>query len=436
MAVLKYKKDINETVSQEYVLRHQYHAIDWDMYYYRNGAFGDYYPNSVNEYLKTGAQDIFTRAQYSFNLANNAKLLAAAEYTALFYSGDKEHYSNTDLIETFEPYPNNQQQTLGSWLEYIDGKAVNNLASFVQFSSGTMFGDFFKVTAGLRYDTEFFNYTDINDGNKEKSKNFNELSPRLVLIFIPSEKFTIKLIGGKAFRAPTPTELFGSNTWTLASNLNQLEPERIQTAELALDYQINNNLVVRLNGFYNKSEGQIAYSISNFNLSTNIYDLTNLGTETEIIYTSKSFLAFANMSYAQRISEDIYSAEQAYISVHDDMITWAPALTANFGLSYLVKGFSASVLGHYQGEVKRRDLDIYTAAEIADMGLTESPRPDVIENWFSIDAKLSYKIKSFEIGVSATNILDTENYLAKNLKYPFDYRMQGRRIMLNTIISF
>ncbi|MBN2757538.1 MAG: TonB-dependent receptor, partial [Bacteroidales bacterium] len=260
MAVLKYKKDINETVSQEYVLRHQYHAIDWDMYYYRNGAFGDYYPNSVNEYLKTGAQDIFTRAQYSFNLANNAKLLAAAEYTALFYSGDKEHYSNTDLIETFEPYPNNQQQTLGSWLEYIDGKAVNNLASFVQFSSGTMFGDFFKVTAGLRYDTEFFNYTDINDGNKEKSKNFNELSPRLVLIFIPSEKFTIKLIGGKAFRAPTPTELFGSNTWTLASNLNQLEPERIQTAELALDYQINNNLVVRLNGFYNKSEGQIAYS--------------------------------------------------------------------------------------------------------------------------------------------------------------------------------
>jgi len=453
LTVLKYKNDINDKISHEYVLRHQYHAIDWDMFYYRNAAFGNFYPNSVNEYLKTGVHDVFARAQYSFNLTKEVKILAAIEYTSLLYNGDKKHYSNTDLndlggftmddgtvINTGEgwyaPFPNNEKREMEPWLEYIDGKPVNNIASFIQFSSGNVLGEKIKVTAGLRYDSEFFNYTDINDNNIEKSKNFNEISPRLVIVFIPTEKFTIKLIGGNGFRAPTPTELFGSNTWTLASNLDELEPERIQTTELALDYQINDNLVVRMNGFYNKSEGQIAYSLGNFNLSTNIYNLTNVGTEAEITYTSKSFLVFANTSYTQRIDEEIYEAEQDWISVHEDRITWAPSLTANFGLSYLFNKFSVSALGHYQGEVKRRDLDIYTTNEITDMGLTETPRPDVIDSWFSVDAKVSYKIKSFEFGLSATNLLDTNNYLAKNLKYPFDYKMQGRRIMFNTLISF
>lgn len=434
MTVLKYQNDINDKLSHEFVLRHQVHGIDWDMNYLRTNTD---YPNSANEYLKTSAQDIFARVQYSYKMTKNSKLLGALEYTTFFYNGDKTHTSNTDLNGTGLPYPNAENRAMGPWFEYIKGKTVNNLGGFLQFTSGNLLGNFIKVTAGLRYDTEFFNYVDINDpARPEKSKNYNELSPRLVVLFLPSDKFTIKLIGGNAFRAPTPTEMFGSNTWTLASNLAELEAERVQTAELAFDYQVTDNIVARLNGFYNKFTGQIAYSVGNNNLSTNIYDLTNLGIEGEIVYTSKSFLVFGNFSYTQRLDEEIFEAEQPYISVHDDRLTWAPRVTSNLGVSYLNKGLSASLVGHYQGDVLRRYLDLYGTNEITALGLTETPRPDKIDAWISVDAKVSYKIKFIEFGLSAKNLLDSDNYLAKNLKYPFDYKMNGRRIFFNTIISF
>ncbi len=441
IVVLKYQNDINEKLSHEFVLRHQLHAIDWDMYYYRTGAFVDWYPNSVNEYLKSSAQDIFARVQYAYKLPKESKILGAAEYTTFFYNGDNEHYSNTDLNDElglgYAPFPNGENRAMGPWFEYIKGKYVNNLGSFLQFTSGKLFGDFIRVTAGLRYDTEFFKYTDIYDPNlTDKNKNYNELSPRLVLLFMPMKKLTIKLIGGNAFRAPTPTEMFGTNTWTLASNLAELEAERVQTGEIAFDYQVTDQLVARLNGFYNKFTGQIAYSLGNNNLSTNIYDLTNIGMEGEVVYTSKQFLVFGNFSYTKRTDEEIFEAEQPYISVHPDRLTWAPRITSNLGISYLNKGLSVSLSAHYQGEVLRRYLDLYSANDIAALGFTESPRPDKIENWVSMDAKVSYKIKFIEFGLSGTNILDSENYLAKNLKYPFDYKMPGRRIMFNTVISF
>ena len=57
MLVLKYQSDINEKISQEYVIRHQYHDIDWDMSYYRNGKLNHvktmHKLNTNRDYMQT-----------------------------------------------------------------------------------------------------------------------------------------------------------------------------------------------------------------------------------------------------------------------------------------------------------------------------------------------------------------------------------------------
>src|SRR5258705_8327362 len=92
----------------------------------------------------------------------------------------------------------------------------------------------FTVTVGARFDSEFFSYVDINArGRPVASKSFTQLSPRLGILFSPRENVTVKALAARAFRAPAPSELFGANTWTLASNIAQLLPEVVTSVELA-----------------------------------------------------------------------------------------------------------------------------------------------------------------------------------------------------------
>jgi len=289
----------------------------------------------------------------------------------------------------------------------------------------------------LRYDISSFTYKAINIvGEPEETRSFRELSPRLALIYAPSEKYSLRIMAGRAFRAPSPTEMFGANTWTLASNIQQLEPEKVSTTEIVFDYKPNKSLNFRINAFYTKSEGQIAYSLANQNLSTNIYSLTNAGSEIEVLYKSAIISGFWNFSYNHRLDESIYDAEQQYVSEHANKLTWAPACTSNLGISANYKKLTISTVIHLQGKVERRAKDFNTSEELAELGLTSSPRNDEISAWVSADARCAYRInENIEVALSATNIFDTDNYLVKNMKYLFDYKMEGRRVLFNLMFS-
>ena len=60
---------------------------------------------------------------------------------------------------------------------------------------------------------------------------------------------------GRAFREPSPGELFGVNTYVGGSNNPRvLSPEIIKTAEVAVDWTINSNFNLRVNGFNTRFE--------------------------------------------------------------------------------------------------------------------------------------------------------------------------------------
>jgi iron complex outermembrane receptor protein len=111
-------------------------------------------------------------------------------------------------------------------------------SGYVSLQDIWTFNDQWELTAGLRYD----NYSDFGD----------TLNPRLALVWEPQINLTTKLLYGRAFLAPTAGQLYVSSPGKFVGNPN-LEPEVINTVELAFDYRPLNNLNLAFNLFSYKN---------------------------------------------------------------------------------------------------------------------------------------------------------------------------------------
>lgn len=424
MVALSYKpKTANSDLSIESAVRYQHRTIDWNTRFFPDStSYGTIlYPNGVSETINTTADDIFARFQLIYKLPEQANIIAAAEGTVFWYNGDKNHTSNINLASDFLPFANNAVRTMPSFLQWIEGNPLLNLGVFAQFASGKLFGEKLSATLGVRFDNQSFQFNAIDKpGVPKENMSFSALSPRLGVVYLADKDFSIKFLAGRAFRAPAPTELFGANTFALASNIRNLKPEFITTVELGTDWIINKTVNWRLNGFYTNFENQIAYSVANANLSTNVYTLVTAGIETEVNFSFDRFSGFVNYSFAARLGETILDNT---IRASNNQVTWTPAHLINLGLNYRVERFTAALTAHFQGEVQRRQSDLLTA-EFTRL------RPNTLPAWLTADLRLAYQLTDVvELAVLGNNLLDTKGMLMKNFDYPFDYQIPGRRLL-------
>jgi iron complex outermembrane receptor protein len=105
---------------------------------------------------------------------------------------------------------------------------------YVSFQDEWALAPDWDLTAGIRYD----HYSDFG----------NTVNPRLALVWQARHNLTGKLLYGRAFRAPSFSELFLINNPANLGNPN-LKPENINTLELALKYQPTSNLDTALSLF-------------------------------------------------------------------------------------------------------------------------------------------------------------------------------------------
>jgi len=315
----------------------------------------------------------------------------------------------------------------GPWLEFIRDKPMLTLGAYAQLSTGKLLGDHVKAVLGLRTDRESFDFVRIQTpGQPTDSKTYAETSPRLALIVMPTTNLAIKGMYGSAFRAPSPSEIAGANTYSLASNIDGLKPETIQTFELAVDWIISANLNWRSNIYRTKFADQIAYSIQNANLSTNVYTLTTQGLETELLFGFSHWKGYANLSWARREHEQILDNT---IAASGDL-TWEPSVRAKAGAIYSRGPVTVATSAIYQGPVKRRSTDITPE--------TEPYRSSQLDGWFVMDLKAGWNFNpGTSLSISISNLTDThKNVLIKNMAYPFDYQGQGRRWALTLRSAF
>ena len=101
-----------------------------------------------------------------------------------------------------------------------------------------------ELTAGIRYD----DYSDFG----------STTNPRLALVWSTSRKLTSKLLYGSAFRAPSFAESSISSNPAFFGNPD-LDPETLESYELAFDYQVNPKAEMVINFFYYKWQDIIQF---------------------------------------------------------------------------------------------------------------------------------------------------------------------------------
>jgi len=118
------------------------------------------------------------------------------------------------------------------------------------------------LTTGVRYD----DYSDFG----------NTTNPRIALVWQTSYTLSTKLLYGRAFRAPVYKELNLQNQLGFNGNSN-LQPETIDTLELALDYRPDEKLRSSLSLFAHRAKDLIFAIEDTQTLNTFTYE--NRGTQ-------------------------------------------------------------------------------------------------------------------------------------------------------------
>ncbi|HID94313.1 MAG TPA: TonB-dependent receptor, partial [bacterium (Candidatus Stahlbacteria)] len=153
-----------------------------------------------------------------------------------------------------------------------------------------------ELTAGLRYDE----YSDFG----------NTTNPRLALVWQARQDLTTKLLYGQAFRAPTFQQMSDTDTNPLALGNPNLEPETIETWELAFDYRVTKTLHFAMNIFSYDITDKIVL-LTEPNSATYQLRYQNMGRqkgqgvefETRWKITNKSSLLF-NYAFQNSIDKD------------------------------------------------------------------------------------------------------------------------------------
>lgn len=155
----------------------------------------------------------------------------------------------------------------------------NNFGSYAQFIWNTNFLRKTSLTLGVRYDVNTY--------------YGNPLSPRIAVVSEPNDKFTFKMLFGRAFRAPTNTEINQAPT-----NFT-LKTEKINTYEVNLIYKITQNLLAQVNLFQNDiSDAIILGNLVNLVPNKNPAEFKIRGLECKLdVAILKGFSGFFNFTY-------------------------------------------------------------------------------------------------------------------------------------------
>jgi iron complex outermembrane receptor protein len=163
---------------------------------------------------------------------------------------------------------------------------------FMSVQDEWAFASDWELTAGVRFD----HYSDFG----------STVNPRFALVWATLHNLTTKFMYGRAFRAPSFGEEFSINNPVILGN-SDLDPETIDTLELAFDYRPTFNLQTGLNLFYYEIDDAIEFVPdplpATTNTAQNSRDQKGHGFELEAHWHPFEKLALGG-NYAWQNSED------------------------------------------------------------------------------------------------------------------------------------
>jgi outer membrane receptor for ferrienterochelin and colicins len=255
------------------------------------------------------------------------------------------------------------------------------------------FGQRWTLTAGVRYDR----YTDFGD----------TVNPRLALVWETTEQLATKLLYGSGFRAPSFQELFAQNNPVVLGN-SHLDPETIDTLELAFDYRPTFGLRTALSLFAYRAEDLIEFvpdEHTTTNTAKNARKQEGHGFEFEADWWLTDKLRLRG-NYALQHSEDKNTQDdipdaprdQAYLNAH-----WWLRPNWSLDTEYIWVANRPRAAGD-----PRPDIDDYSLVNLT------LRRSHISEHW--------------EAAVGIRNLFNTDARAPSNGIIPDDYPLAGRSI--------
>lgn len=306
---LKFAPQIDET--KDVMARAYYHRYDyygyWAIYYPEE----DYFYRELNQDYAL-SEFYGSELQFNYSIMEMNRLTVGGEYqqhTALQQNWDVGLEGPDYYYEYL-----NDERTFNIWSLYAQNVFEIARMSFV---------------LGVRYD----NYHTFG----------GTTNPRVGWVYNPFENTAIKLLYGTAFRAPSPYEMYYHDDFETMADNEDLEPERLTTAELVLEQGFGRHLKGTVS-LYRTDVKDLIYQVINEDdllQYQNIGEAEAMGVDVTLNANYKGILARAGVNYQQ--SENITD--------ETDLVN-SPEYSGNIGVSIpvLAEKVFFTVESRYVGE--------------------------------------------------------------------------------------
>ncbi|MBF0101959.1 MAG: TonB-dependent receptor [Desulfobacterales bacterium] len=263
------------------------------------------------------------------------------------------------------------------------------------------------LTMGCRYDK----YSDFGG-------SFN---PRFGITWGFFKEYNLKLIYGRAFRAPSFIELYTRNNPSVIGNPD-LKPETVDTYEVSVGGDITQVVSSRITGFYNTVKDAIGLNILP-NSQGGIYEnkdrLLSNGFELELTYSIYKG-SYLNLNYTYQDSKNKQTKERPY---------YAPRHKGNLMLNVaLHKYINWNIDLHVQDDFRRAKGDIRS----------QNPGFGIVNSTLLFKPLYAYSsLKELELRLSIYNLLN-KNYTFPYPKgtLPGDQPMPDRHFLAEMMYHF
>lgn len=293
---------------------------------------------------KTSDYHGYVDLRYERTFENELELLARVYYDHFYYQARLMYNrSTTDVPFVVE----NRDYASANWAG-TEVAISRRLFSKHKITLGGEFRDAFNQTLGNKDISPSFEYINVNPDADNKgvyiqdefslkknlilnagvrydhySETGGTTNPRLALIYTPAEKTTLKLLYGRAFRAPDPFEL----AYLPASGSTgvRIQPETVKTTEVVVERYQGDRLRFAASFFHYDGHKILSYQIDG---STGAVALGNLGHVHSVGIETEAEAKFNNGIEA-RVS---YSVQEARKSPTDELLPNSPKHIAKLNL--------------------------------------------------------------------------------------------------------
>ena len=331
---------------------------------------------------------------------------------SLLIGGQYEHFS---LTSEFDLSGKNFGDIDNGYLTFEDlheyGKE-NSLSFFMQDKH--YFLPQLILNAGFRYDRKY----------RLDDKVVKNVSPRLALIYVPHERFSLKLSYSEAF-----ADLAFKYLYEFMAQDNNLSPQHLSALQLTAMGAVSPlHLNYEVNLFYNKYTNLLYWRRRDTdffeNNDKNQGKLKNFGIEANAKYANQRVSAILSLYYCHDASSEYY-----YYNSDEKSVCGVPHFTMNLHGAYkLIKD-------------KSNELKIYGHSSYIGRKLNYSNEDEAKD--FYVDGKLLfdlgilYRFKNrFQLTLDCENILNTDHYICGPNDHFAPYFQRGRSLMASVSYQF